>query len=187
MTRHRSQAELETRLVECWDVFRGGLATVGEAFGRDELWETELEGHRLRLDPVLRRWLWFNGADRWWDDSGVGPGEAVILVLGGVVGARRLPLTGAGAPPIADWCVYRQGEKIGGPLPFGDLGAAVQHGEVDPAAVVWRTTEVRWRPVEQAASRVVPHDAPRYCGRCGMSLIDGARFCVRCGAPRARS
>lgn len=193
----RSQTELEARLERGWQAFRGGEATVGEAFGEHESWEIELEGHRVRLDPLLRRWLWFNGADRWWDDSGVGPGEAVLLPLGGLIGARRLPAVPSRQAAVADWCVVRRGSRILGPVPASELQNVLGSGEPDPATVVWRTTDVRWRsaaemvdaatstPTSARPAAATPAPPPaRFCVHCGARMVEGARFCVGCGSPR---
>ncbi|GEM_PF-1199354 len=182
MTSVRSQVEIEARLERGWQAFRGGEATVGEAFGEHESWETELEGHRVRLDPLLRRWLWLNGADRWWDDSGVGPGEAVLLPLGGLLGARRLPSGSSQATVIEEWWVMRRGLTIIGPLPSLEARGVLGSGDIGPDALVWRTTDVRWRPAVEVARDVEP-PAARFCVRCGAPTMDGARYCAGCGAP----
>ncbi len=49
----------------------------------------ELDGDGLVLDPVAQQWLYFDAAHGEWRDSGIVPGEAVFVSLGGILGVKR--------------------------------------------------------------------------------------------------
>ena len=52
-------------------------------------WLLELPGDRLVLHPVTHRWLSFDAAHDGWLSTGIVPGEAILVSLGMVLGAKR--------------------------------------------------------------------------------------------------
>ncbi len=114
-----TQAALEARLLQRWALLRSGAANLARAFGGPDDWTLTLERHRLLLHPGLTRWLRHDRVHGEWHDTGVGPGEALLLVHQGRLVMKRLPEPLA--PPgqvaaIGDWCVWVEGERLVGPV-----------------------------------------------------------------------
>jgi hypothetical protein len=140
----RSQASLEATLVE-----RCAALARGEREGADDPveWMLELDGRRLLLHPGLRRWLRHDPRHDEWYDTGHGPGAVLLLAEAGRLGAKRLP--DRLAPPgqlaaIGDWCVYREGGRLVGPLPGQVARHAVDRGRITGDAEVWSAGATGW-------------------------------------------
>lgn len=137
----RSQATLEASLLEHW----GAGAPAGA--GDPDAWLLEVEGRRLVLHPGLRRWLRHDPRHDEWYDTGYGPGEALLLGTAEGLGAKRLP--DRLAPPgqlaaIGDWCIYREGARLVGPVPGEVARDAVRRGRIAVSATLWSAGATSW-------------------------------------------
>ncbi len=121
-------------------------------------WTLELDGDRLLLNPAAQRWFYFDAVHDEWADTGVGGGEAILVSLGGVVGAKRalseaelaLPLDERIERVAALVVVARDGELLG-PVPLAEAQALVA-SRPGAAAHVWSTRQPAWTPLPAVVS-----------------------------------
>jgi hypothetical protein len=187
-----NQTEIELEFVRWWQTGAdpGRAGSVGK-------WTLDLGGDKLVLSPLHQRWLLYDAAHGEWVDSGVGPGEAILLSVAGVTGARRALEPGEASLPLAQRVelvasrviAVLDGELVG-PLEPAEL-RAILAGRPGASVQVWSARHSDWRgtalvfepeagPVGGPPTAAPP---PRFCGRCGARLESGGRFCGACGGP----
>ncbi len=140
-----TQYDLERRYAAWWaagaDPSRCG--TVAD-------WLLELPGDRLVLHPVTHRWLSFDPAHEAWLSTGIVPGEAILVRLGTVLGAKRalredetrLPLEERIERIAARVVVAVDGELAG---PMEVEAAQALRGERPASTLhVWSTRQPNW-------------------------------------------
>lgn len=144
----RTQAWLEAELLRRLGEIVSGRSTAAAQFGDGEDWTLELGGHRALLHPVVGQWLWYDRVHDEWRASGFGLGQAILLVLDGLLGAKALP--GAPAPRwVGEWCVFRVGAGVHGPVLLADL-LRVPPPQAPPDQIaVWSPAIREWRPLTQ--------------------------------------
>lgn len=181
-----SQYQIECRFVE-WcragaDPSRAG--TVGD-------WSLDLQGEKLVLSPVQQRWLFFDSAHGEWVDTGLEPGQAILVSLEGVTGGRRALEPGEEALPLAQRVELVASRVIG--VIDGELMGPMEPARLEArsarrpgaALLVWSTRHSDWRGGSLVLGAVVAPQLPPplYCNGCGGRLEDGGRFCGACGRP----
>jgi len=113
------QEQLEARLLQIWAKGCLETKTMEEVFGPYESWLLRLGAHLLLLQPVFKEWLYFDKLHETWERTGFGPGEAVFVAQGKLLGVRRRKDTGVplviveqrSDPPAGDATLISSGAR----------------------------------------------------------------------------
>lgn len=200
-----TQASLESKLIECEVLKAGRDMPDGDAFGNGEDWVAEWGPHRVLLFAPLRQWYRWDRVHGNWRELGVEAGQALLVPLGRLLGAKKLPTPGKTA---AGWYVYRVGDRLLGPVTRAELDGRIARGEVPADVLVWGAEMSQWAKASalatgaQGYSAEVLHQeakpspppspevaqpaaqapaARKFCPNCGTPATPGASFCAGCG------
>ncbi len=117
-------------------------------------WTLELGGEHFVLNPVAHRWFYFDAAHGEWLDSGIVPGEAVLVSLGGVVGLKRVLREDELTLPIeeriervASRVVAAVDGELVGPMDLVQAEALAARGPGSPLHV-WSARLPSWTPIQ---------------------------------------
>ncbi|MHB8776820.1 MAG: hypothetical protein ACYC6R_03530 [Anaerolineales bacterium] len=136
----RTQAELEHQLEQLWTKVQGGKLTLQQAFGTLEDWIMQLGERKAFLHPNLKQWMWYDRLHDEWVFAGCGVGEAILLTIGRLGGVKKLPQPGN----VAGWCVYKQKQKLYGPLRIEELRKKLDSQKVPKDILIWSTRATDW-------------------------------------------
>jgi hypothetical protein len=121
-----------------------GKLTPKKAFGLIGDWIIQLGERKAFLHPNLKQWFWFDKLHEEWVPAGCRVDEAILLTLGNVGGIKKLPKVGS----VANWCLYRKGEKPFGPIRIGELRKKLASKQVPEDILIWSTKATEWLKVE---------------------------------------
>ena len=138
-----SQAELEQKLEKRWAQVKGGKLTLQQAFGTFEDWIIQLGQRKAFLHPNLKQWTWYDRLHDEWVFAGCGVGEAILVTIGRLGGVKKLPQP----EPVSGWCIYRQEQKLHGPLRIQELSRELVSKQVPKDILVWSTCASEWLTV----------------------------------------
>jgi hypothetical protein len=151
----RSQAELESQYLKCKAQVQSGTLSPEQAFGKMEEWVVQLGQRKALLHPGLKQWLWHVKVNDEWTTAGCGIGEAILLTIGNVGGLKKLTQPGE----VSEWCVYRQGQELFGPLRIGELVSKLRSQPDLKDILVWSPQATSWLSVAfDAGGAISFHD-----------------------------
>lgn len=170
------QEQLEAHLLHIWAQDCPETKTVEELFGSYESWLLPLGMHLLLLHPVLKEWLYFDQLHETWERTGFGPGEAVFVAEGKLLGFRRQQ-----AYPLAEEA----------PSQLSDLEAAAAKGRpgflcphcghANPPGNAFCSQ--CGAPLQVSRPAVTVQSQHLICPACNHQNAPGKKFCTQCGAP----
>jgi len=138
-----SQAELENELEQRWAQVQDGKLNLQQAFGTLEDWIIQLGERKAFLHPNLKQWMWYDRLHDEWVFTGCGVGEAILITIGKLGGVKKLPQPGK----VAGWCIYKQGQKLVGPLRIEELRKEIDSLRVPNDILIWSTRASYWLSV----------------------------------------
>lgn len=127
---------LETRIQQ----MQNGTLSLEQLYGQEAEWTLQLGVRKALLHPGIRQWLWYDRLHDEWIYTGCGIHEAILLVVGRTLGLKRLPKPG----PVEEWCLYRHGEDLTGPLRPAELHQQITSGSLPPRGAVWTPCATEW-------------------------------------------
>lgn len=145
----KTQAELETQLVQRLVQVEEGLLAEREAFGAIENWILHLYERKAFLHPNLKQWMWYDRFHDEWVFAGCGVRQGILMVINKTGGIKKLPYE----DDVSNWCVLVQDDQPYGPLHIEELRDKFQRGEMKPEGLIWTPCGNEWIPVTDARIR----------------------------------
>jgi hypothetical protein len=136
----QSQAELERQLEQRTAQVQNGTLSFEQAFGTLDDWIIQLGKRKAFLHPNLKKWMWYDQLHNEWVFAGCGVGEAVLLTIGRTGGIKKLPQPGS----VEDWCIYRKGQTLQGPLHIKELRQKLNAQQIPKDIFIWSAQSNDW-------------------------------------------
>lgn len=141
-----SQAELEHQLEQRTALVQNGTLSFEQAFGTLDDWILQMGRRKAFLHPNLKKWMWFDRLHNEWVFAGCGVNEAVLLTIGRTGGIKKLPQPGS----VGNWCIYRQGQTLHGPLQIAELTQKFKSSQIPKDISIWSTQSNDWLKLADA-------------------------------------
>jgi hypothetical protein len=185
----KTQSEIEQQFLARLAAVERGEKKEREAYGLARDWVMELDGTPFLFHPLTRTWLCYDKAHEEWIDLGIGPGEAILVSVAGVTGAKRLAPDPSEPKSLEErvrdlpmWFMSLTNERLVGPHHESRLEKTVAGDDL-----LWSASMTSWTKADEiistASSSAVTSNEPdtSYCAGCGCRLRSVDRFCSRCG------
>ena len=141
----KTQANLEEQLKERWVQVDKGNLNPQKLFDDPDEWILQLSERKALLHPNYKQWLWHDRLHDEWAFADCGVRTGILLSINGVAGVKKLPRKGS----VADWCVYKQQQKLHGPIRIKELRKLYDSQEIPNNILVWSTQATDWVKINE--------------------------------------